>query len=309
MITAPARSGRRIPVAIRAIVIGLVVAAAGVAPWAGVAGHRGLAGWNLAVAAQIPWAAAPMALYLWLYWRYLGGAGWPRATSEARRVGLRARNVPGAAWRLALAGGLVGLAASLPLTAIMGRLFVLPHEAVRTVAPAGMPPATVVVLLVMSAIVAGVVEEAAYRGYMQGAIERRHGPVLAILITGTVFGLGHYNHHPAATLMMLPYYVWITAVYGGLATATRSILPGLVLHAGGDVLSMVRAWSTGKAEWEPSTTAIPHLVWDTGIDADFVRPVVVFGVLAVLMTLIYAWLARVSQASIVPTTEAGECRR
>ena len=309
MITALARSWRRIPAVVRAIVIGLVVAAAGVAPWAGVAGHRGLVGWNLAVAAQIPWAAAPMALYLWLYWRYLGGAGWPRATSEARRLGLRARHVSGAAWGLALIGGLVGLAASLPLTAIMGRLFVLPHEAERTMAPAGMPPATVVVLLIMSAIVAGVVEEAAYRGYLQGAIERRHGPVLAILITGTVFGLGHYNHHPAATVMMSPYYVWISAVYGGLAAATRSILPGLVLHAGGDVLSMVREWSAGKAEWEPSTIATPHLVWDTGIDADFVRPVIVFGVLAVLMTLIYAWLARVRPASAVPAKEAGQCSR
>lgn len=88
----------------------------------------------------------------------------------------------------------------------------------------------------MGSIVAGVVEEAAFRGYLQGTIERRHGPVIAILVTGSIFGFAHFTH-PEVTLVLLPYYLAVAAVYGALAYLTNSILPSLVLHAGGNMLS------------------------------------------------------------------------
>lgn len=67
---------------------------------------------------------------------------------------------------------------------------------------------------------------------MQQPIERRHGPVAAILITGIVFGLAHFTH-PEVTLILLPYFVAVAAVYGALAYLTNSILPSLVLHTVG----------------------------------------------------------------------------
>jgi len=39
---------------------------------------------NLTTSPAIPWLVAVMALLLWLLWRYLGGAGWPRSTADAR---------------------------------------------------------------------------------------------------------------------------------------------------------------------------------------------------------------------------------
>ncbi len=107
---------------------------------------------------------------------------------------------------------------------------------------------------------------------MQGPIERRHGFVVAILTTAALFGLGHFTHHPSAVLTMLPYYVVVAAVYGGLAYATNSILPPLVLHAGGDVLSLTRLLVTGLADWQVSASAPPPLVWNTGLDAAFIPP-------------------------------------
>jgi hypothetical protein len=68
---------------------------------------------------------------------------------------------------------------------------------------------------------------------------------------------------------MLPYYVGVAAVYGGLTWATDSILPALVLHAGGDVFSLTRLWTTGRAEWELTADRSP-LVWESGVDAAFV---------------------------------------
>jgi membrane protease YdiL (CAAX protease family) len=253
---------RRLPVIVRAPIMGLAVAAAGTVPWA----LLGLA--NQRYVRLVPWAIVPAAAYLWLLWRYLNGDGWPERTSQARRTSLRAKSLSPDIWGAAVVAGMLGLAATLPLAEVWGRLVRLPSEAQPIVVPSGMPFPTVLLLLLMASVVAGVVEEAAFRGYMQGAIERRHGPVVAILATGAVFGLAHFTHHPAGVLVMLPYYVAVAAVYGGLAWLTNSIYPGLVLHIGGDVFVLTRLWVTGRPEWQQSS-APPALVWNGGADATF----------------------------------------
>ena len=290
---------RRLPVVVQAVVLGLAVLFVGEIPWGGIAGYPFLAGWNLRVFSNVPWAVLPMAAYLWLFWKYLGGSGWPQMTAAARRRNLRANGVAGEAWGMALITGLIGLTATLPLLGIMGRLVHLPEEAEPITLPAGMPSLTVFLLLVMASLVAGVVEEAAFRGYMQGPIERRHGLLVAILVNGTVFGLAHYNHHPASVLVMLPYYIAISAVYGGLASATNSILPGLVLHAGGDIFSLTRLWATGRPEWQVAA-APAGLIWDTGVDFAFVRSVVVFTLLSAGAFWAYLATKRTAQLAGLP---------
>jgi hypothetical protein len=151
-----------------------------------------------------------------------------------------------------------------------------------------MPFATAFALLVMGSIVAGVTEEAAFRGYMQGPIERRYGLAVAVLVNGVLFGLLHFPTHAADVLWMLPYYVAVSAVYGGLTWAANSILPALVLHAAGDVVVLTRWWLTGRPEWQIG--AAPRtLVWETGIDAHFVM----FGVasLALIAAVVAAYRA------------------
>jgi membrane protease YdiL (CAAX protease family) len=277
----------------RAVVIGLALSAAGTFPWSF------LAGWNLRRFVSLPWAVLPMALYLWLYWRYLAGAGWPRTTSALRRTNLRANRLSSEIWGMSLFAGLLGFAALLPLLGLMSRLARLPVESQPITTPPQMPFATVFVLLLMASIVAGVVEEAAFRGYMQGPIERQHGPIVAILACGAAFGLAHYSHHPASVLPMLPYYMAVAAIYGGLAYATNSILPGLVLHTGGDVFSLTRLWVTGRPEWQVSEAA-PPLIWESGVDAGFI----VFAAASVLLGAAAVWayreLAHVASRERVP---------
>ena len=237
------------------------MSAAGVLPWVF------FVTWNQKLLISVPWAVLPTALYLWLFWRYLQGAGWPRSTADARRTGLRANRLSGDVWGMALVAGVLGFAALLPLLGVLSRLVRLPAESQPIILPPQMPFVTVWLLLVMASIVAGVVEEAAFRGYMQGAIERRHGPVVAILATGALFGLGHVTHHPDAILLMMPFYLAVAAIYGGLAYLTKSILPGLVLHAGGDAFSLTRLWATGQPEWQTASTP-PQLIWETGTGRD-----------------------------------------
>jgi membrane protease YdiL (CAAX protease family) len=262
-----------------AVVTGIGVLLAGNLPWV-----AALAPLNLRFLPGLPWAVVPMAIYLWIYWRYIGGRLGSDPGAETRRTLLRANPVPADTWPLAMVTGLVGFGALLSLIAVMARLVTMPEAPPMNV-PAGMPMPTVVLLLIMSSIVAGVTEEAGFRGYMQGPIERRYGLAVAILVNGAMFGLLHFTNHPEAVVPMLPYYIAVAAVYGGIVWATDSILPSLVLHAGGDVWSLTRLWGTGRPEWQLSATA-PPLVWTTGPDAAFVAATasfIVFSVATVAM--------------------------
>src|SRR5207237_7477117 len=99
-------------------------------------------------------------------------------------------------------------------------------------------------------VVAGVVEETSFRGYMQGPVERRYGPAIAILLTGILFGLAHFTH-PEVGLILMPYYLAVVAVYGALAYLTNSIFPSMVLHAGGNILSTLALFGRSRSQWQP----------------------------------------------------------
>lgn len=247
---------------VSAVLAGIGVLLAGNLPWVAL-----LAPLNLRLLPVVPWAIAPMAIYLVLYWRYIGGRIGSPGTAEMRRARLRANPLAPNVWIMAIFTGLVGFGALLALVAVMARLVMLPESA-PIAAPTGMPRLTVFLLLVMSSIVAGVTEEAGFRGYMQGRIEQRYGLPMAILVNGALFGLLHYPNHPGAVISMLPYYISVAAVYGGLTWASNSILPALVLHVGGDIWSLTRLWATGQPEWQLSTTR-PQLLSETGADASF----------------------------------------
>jgi hypothetical protein len=96
---------------------------------------------------------------------------------------------------------------------------------------------------------------------------------------------------------MLPYYIAVSAVYGGLAYATNSILPGLALHAGGDVFSLTRLWVTGRPEWQVSG-AMPQLIWESGVDAAFILSAVVLVLLATAAAWAYIELASARRSDL-----------
>lgn len=246
-----------------AVLTGLGVLLAGSLPWGAL-----LAPLNLRFLPSVPWAVVPMALYLWVYWRFVGGRIGAADSARTRRTLLRANPVSPDVWPLAIGTGLLGFGALLTGVTIMARLVAMP-ESVAIDRPEAMPIVTLFVLLVMASLVAGVTEEAGFRGYMQGPIERQHGLFSAILVNGVMFGLMHFPNHPDNVLPMLPYYIAVSALYGGITWAANSILPSLALHAGGDVWSLTRLWTTGRPEWQLASST-PTLVWDTGVDAAFV---------------------------------------
>ena len=149
--------------------------------------------------------------------------------------------------------------------------------------------------LVMSAVVAGVVEETSFRGYLQRPIEQRHGPVLAIVLTGVVFAFAHFSH-PEVGLVLLPFYIAVAAVYGTLAHLTDSTRPSMVLHAGGNMFSAVGLVTQGKSEWQLTATP-PPLIWETGADTSFWATVAGLLVATALAIWAYSALAAVARAA------------
>ena len=131
----------------------------------------------------------------------MSGAGAPEATAEERRASLRANRAPGWVWAWALLAGGLGLVALVLALRLANRMVMLPEQQIPDLSQ--VPSLTVVSLLLMGAPVAGIVEEAAFRGYMQGPIERRYGLPVAILITGTMFAVAHLDF----TWILWPYYV------------------------------------------------------------------------------------------------------
>jgi membrane protease YdiL (CAAX protease family) len=276
----------RLPVVVRAVLTGVAAAAAGTVPWAGLVSANSRHG------SALPWAVPVMAAYLVVYWRYLArGWGWPQSTADSRRANARANAPHGDAWGAALLAGMLGLASILLLQGVMSRLIVLPQQ--RDLDVSQYPAVTVLLWVVMSAVVSGVVEETSFRGYLQRPIERRHGPVVAILVSGSVFGFAHFTHAEVG-LVLMPYYVAVSAVYGALAYLTDSIFPSMVLHAAGNVVSALALYTRGRSVWQLSTSPRP-LVWQTGPDAAFWGNLAALVVVGALAVFAYAALAGVTR--------------
>ncbi|MBI3765465.1 MAG: CPBP family intramembrane metalloprotease, partial [Ignavibacteriales bacterium] len=127
----------------------------------------------------------------------------------------------------------------------------------------------------------------------------QHGPVIAILVTGSLFGSAHFTH-PEVTLILMPYYLAVAAVYGALAYLTNSILPSMVLHAGGNVLGAFDLFARGRSEWQAAASPKP-LIWETGTDASFWVSCAAFLIVGAAAVWAYATLASVARNAIEPT--------
>jgi membrane protease YdiL (CAAX protease family) len=226
---------------------------------------------NLRTHPAIPWAVPAMAVVLWVMWKYLGGAWWPRSTSEARRLYLRANPVTGrvVAWTL--------LAGVLSIVALAGCWIVL-FQLVK-MSPNVLPDfsqyslLTTVVVIVMASLVSPVTEEAAFRGYCQVILEREFAGPAAVSISSVLFALAHLTHGFFWPKLLV--YFLVGVVFGVIAYLTRSTIPALPVHIIGDLTFFTLVWPHDASR---------RLVWNGGADTWFwihVAQAIVFTVLAI----------------------------
>lgn len=199
----------------------------------------GLLSVNLASSPAIPWAVVVMGALLWALWRYLGGDWAPRSTSATRRRSLRAKPLPQQAFVWAIAAGLLSIVALMGLWIVLFQIARLPARALPDYSR--FPPVTVALALVMASLVNGVAEEALFRGYFQGMLERQVGGVVAILITILVMAPEHALTQGFVWPTAL-FYVAVDAMLGVTAYLTQSVLPGIAIHSAGLFLFFTLVW-------------------------------------------------------------------
>ena len=243
---------QRIPVLIRALVSGFLIAEIGIAAW--------LVVWAFVPA---PWSIVVMSGLLWLYCKYLSGSWWPKATAAARRDRFRAVKLPAGVWRWSLVAAMLFVVIAQSGLVITFRLIEFPAEAFT----AGynvdaMPLWLVWPSILMASLVAGICEETGLRGYLQVPLERRYGPGVGITIASIVFVLIHLNQAWAPTVL-LHLFAW-SVLWGILAYAAGSLIPSIIGHAVMDVFNFSYWWTDIAGRFEMQTLA------ETGVDSHFV---------------------------------------
>ena len=209
------------------------------------------AGWTIAfmvntsVLPQVPWNVPVGLLYLWLGLRYFGGAGWPASTAARRRSALRAASPSREQWLWSL---LYALLCLIFLNSIINVVYAFVSVPKADPMDTSMLPWwTLYPSLIMLSINAGVSEEAGFRGYMQGGLERRYGPVVAIVVTSVLFWIAHFNHNTGVSRFAL--LLGYGAALGALTWAARSIWPAIVTHAFCDAVSFLTLASGFGPRW------------------------------------------------------------
>ncbi len=213
---------------------------------------------NLRFSPQLPWAAVLMAVFLFFDWKLLKGWGWPQSTSAARRASLGAHPLSPSVWRWSLLAGGLGLDASIALFIFSRRLILWPHPPRPNLSP--IPSYTLLPSLLVSATVAGISEEAGFRGHLQGPLSRRYGPAIGIAVTSFVFGLAHLSH--GAFVPAILFDIGWGALYGLLTYLCGSILPAIFLHSTAGALEVLAA-----LKFSPATPA--PVLWASGPNSSF----------------------------------------
>lgn len=259
---------RKLPLALRALLAGLLVFQVLQFGW--------LAAFlaNRSLLPDVPWNVPVGLLYLWLVFRYFDGHGWPGSTARARRVAMRAGGLSKRQWLWSLAYGFLCLCFLASIINVVYRFVRVPSAGLMDTSM--FPWWTLYPSLLMLSINAGVSEEAGFRGYLQGGLERRYGPVTAIVATSIAFWVMHFNHPDgvARFALLLGYGV----AMGALTWAVQSIWPAIVTHAFCDAVSFTTLASGLGPSWFMKR---PAPFAQTGLDAPFV----VFSVLLVVSIL------------------------
>jgi len=217
---------RRLPVVVRAPVVAFAVLQAG-----STLGVLPLIG-NVKFLRDVPWAPVATLLVMWVFWRYASGAGYPRSTSAYRAAMTRGQRLSAPVWRAAAPVIVTALIACCSLRLMLPSLVVVAPPSLPLDLSA-YPFATVMGLAFALATSSGIVEEVAFRGYLQKSLEDAYGIVPALLLTGVAFWLAHADK---VALSHLPFHLLASVLLGATAYLTRSLIPAIVGHLLGDAL-------------------------------------------------------------------------
>lgn len=248
----------------------------------------GLLLFNLKISPALPWSAAVALGLTGLAFLWLGGRWAPSRTQAARKAYLRAAPLRTAPFALAVVAGTLAIVALAGLWIVLFQLVKMPGNSADF---SKLPALTIAALLATSAVIGAVFEEAGFRGYFQGTLERSLPAPFAILICAIVMAPEHAATQGFVWPTML-FYLLVDVMLGASAALTKSILPGIVVHAIGLAIFFGIVWPADKTRL---------LVSQSGADVWFwlhAGQAIAFGAAAILL---FIRLARVMKDQEKPT--------
>jgi len=231
----------------------------------------------------VPVAVAAELLFLAVYIWWARGGGPPERLRAVRAECFRVRSLSGVQWFWGLVAAL-GFAVTVHAAiALLFRFVPYPAAAFRQGYDLSFIPTRQLQYLacIISALSAGVCEEIGFRGYMQRPIEKRHGPLVAILVSSALFTLLHLTKG-WALLGMVPIVFGAGLLLGTLARASGTFWFGIMGHWLMDIGLFMFWWTqvAGTFRQQP--------ISQTGVDQPFIWECAVFA--AALATLLSATL-------------------
>lgn len=261
-----AKAWQRMPALLKAILMIALV---------GVVGANGVS-----ILAMLP---APLALiaslsYLFLYWKFFSGGWGPKGTAEARKKYFRAGSLSPRLWIWSLLLAALFVLVFQSGMVVTFRLIQFPAE--RFLQGLGLESQPLWIawsIILIASLSAGLTEETGFRGYGMVPLQERYGPILANIIISVLFVLFHLNQAWAPPMLL---HLFVASfMWGLIAYATGSLLPGIIAHTVLDIFNFSYWWSNVAGRFEYQPIAI------TGMDLHFL----VWSLLFTVSGLLFIW--------------------
>ena len=243
---------QKIPIIIRAIILGFSISTIGVMTWS-----------VLATFLPMPWSFILMIGILWMFWKYFSGNWWPNSTKEFRKENFRKYKLQPRKLLIGLLAGLFIVVIEQSGLIVTFRLIEFPAERFSEEYSflENVPLWAAWLVVIMISAVAGICEEIGFRGYMQVPIEKKYGPFAAISIVSVVFVLVHL--HQAWSGPILIQIFFISVLFGSIAYFSGSLIPGIIAHIIMDVFNFSFWWTRIGWQFDKET------IYNTGMDLQF----------------------------------------
>jgi membrane protease YdiL (CAAX protease family) len=229
----------------------------------GIVGANGIS--VFVIALPIPLSLIAMLAYLFLYWKFFSGSWGPKKTAETRKKYFRAGSLSPRLWKWSLLLGAFFVLFLQSALVVTFRLIQFPADRFLQGFGFESEPLWIVwSIILIASLSAGLTEETGFRGYGLVPLQERYGPVLANIIISVLFVVFHLNQAWAPPLLL---HLFVASfMWGLIAYATGSLLPGIIAHTVLDIVNFSYWWTdvAGKFEYQPiAITGIdPHfLIW------------------------------------------------
>ena len=182
----------------------------------------------------------PLLAFVYLRLVLPGAVTWGELGLQPRRVGY--------VLRMGLGLGLVGLVANFTVVAVLSQFGLQPNQIEQFNFVLNEGPGAFLVLLLMAGVVAPVVEEIFFRGFLFGLYRRRQSLWVAYVVSSVLFTVAHLQPDRMNLTQMAGLSIGImllAMLLAWLYQRTGSLYPSIVAHAVNNATGLILFYAVG----------------------------------------------------------------